>query len=283
MATKTDIANMALLRLGEKKLDDISTDTSNPANLINAIWDVVLEESLFSGPEEGWRFARRRYHGIDRDSSTISSIAQNSTDITVTTSAAHNLIAGDMVELSGDTGYDGTYDINSVTSTTFDVTATFVATGTGTAKWTSERFFYRFAMPTSTRVTRVQVGGTDITDWVREGEYILTNQEDTEVDMSYVLAPENVTITNFPMHFVTVLWRNLASHLAYDLVQNLRLQNQLITEMEQIYIPRAIGMDNREIYVQEFSESWVDVGRKVSNVEGDFPVNPDSIPSIFSR
>ena len=58
-------------------------------------------------------------------------------DITIT--GTHALIVGDMVTLSGSTGYDGDYVVTAIsTTTTFDVTATFVATGTGTAKWTSE-------------------------------------------------------------------------------------------------------------------------------------------------
>jgi len=259
---------MALTRLGEKPVSNVDTDSENPSVVINAIWDVVLEESLFSGPEQGWKFARRRFHGIDRDSSAITVFAQESATTTTVTST-HTLIAGDMVEITGTTSYDGTYDVVSVSTTvSFVITATFVADdATGTAKWTSEEFAYRFARPTSTRVTNVQVGGVDITDWPREGDYVLTNMEDEEVDMLYVAAPAAVTITNFPMHFVTVLWRTLASHLAYDLVQNINLQNQLIQELERIHIPRAIGMDNREQYVREFSKSWTEVGRTTSLIE----------------
>jgi len=55
-------------------------------------------------------------------------------DITVTTSAQHPLYAGDEVTISGTTSYDDTYTVVSrPTGTTFTVTATFVATETGTA------------------------------------------------------------------------------------------------------------------------------------------------------
>ena len=55
-------------------------------------------------------------------------------DITVTTSAQHPLYAGDTVTISGTTSYDGDYTVVSRASgTTFTVTATFVATETGTA------------------------------------------------------------------------------------------------------------------------------------------------------
>ena len=268
MSSKTNIANLAMTRLGEAVFTDVDTDGTNPADVVNAVWDVILEQSLYQGPEDGWRFARKTYHGISRESFTVSSIVQNGTDITITPSAAHTFVEGDEVELSGDTGYDGTYDITTVTgTTTFDVTATFVATGTGTAKWTSEEYEYRYARPTCTRVVNVQVGGIELTDWQRDGSFIVTNGEDTDVDMRYVQAASAVTVTNFPMHFVEVLWRRLASHLAYSLVQNATIQQQLITEMEQVYIPRAIGMDNREQYVKESSDSWVDAGRSSSIIE----------------
>ncbi len=265
MSTKVQIYNLALTRLGEALLTTDSDDT-NPADVLNAIYTPVLEDLLNQGPEEGWKFANRRSNGIDRESYTITSIAQNGTDITIT--ATHALIAGDSVVLSGDTGYDGSYDVTAIsTTTTFDVTATFVATGTGTAKWTSEDFAFRYARPTSTRITAVRVGGIEITDWIREGEFVLTNMEDGEVDIQYIQAASAVTVGNMPPHFVNVLWRKLAIHLTYNLVQNSSIQQQLITELEQIYLPRALGMDNREVFVKESSDSWNAAGRTTTLIE----------------
>lgn len=268
MATKTNIANMAAIRLGEEVFNDVDSDDTNPADLVNAIWDIILEQSLYQGPEEGWKFARRRFHGISRESFTITAFAQ-ATSTTTTVTATHTLLAGDRVEITGTTSYDDTYDVVSVTGTTsFVITAAFVADdATGTAKWTSQEFAYRYARPTCTRVTNVQSGGVELTDWVREGNFILTNMVDDEVDMMRVLAPSEVTITNFPMHFVEVLWRRLAIHLTYSLVQNENIRTNLLTETEQVFLPRAIGMDNREQYVQEDSSAWVDAGRRSSLIE----------------
>ncbi len=58
--------------------------------------------------------------------------------VTATTSASHNLTNGESVSISGNSGYDGYPTISNVTATTFDFTATFVATGTGdfTSGWT---------------------------------------------------------------------------------------------------------------------------------------------------
>lgn len=52
--------------------------------------------------------------------------------VTMTTSTAHGLRNGAVVTLSGTTTYDGAYIIQGVTSTTFNIVATFVATTTGT-------------------------------------------------------------------------------------------------------------------------------------------------------
>jgi len=66
---------------------------------------------------------------------TVSAVADaGGGDITVTTSAVHPLYAGDSVTITGTTSYNGTYTVVSRASTTsFTVTAAFVATETGTA------------------------------------------------------------------------------------------------------------------------------------------------------
>ncbi len=260
--TKTKIANKTMIDLGEKLFTDVDSDGTNPANVFNAAWDIALPEMLNAGPEEGWKFANRKFHGIDRDSATITAFAVLVAGSTVTVTATHAFNAGDMVTIAGTTSYDETYDIVSVSTTvSFVISATFVADdATGTAKWTSEEFFYRFARPTSTRVVKVSVGGIEITDWIRQGEYILTNMEDDEVDMDYIQHADDVTIANFPPHFVDVMWRRLSAALAFDLVQNRELSDSKLNILERIYIPRAIGMDNRETYEEEFDNSWQEFG-----------------------
>ena len=244
------------------------TDDTHPTDLCDAVWDAVLDEALNMGPEKGWRFARWSYYGVDRDSITITSIANSSTSGDITITGTHSLVVGDMVELTGDTGYDDTYVVNAIsTTTTFDVTATYVATGTGTAYWTSNKYGYRYAYPTCTKVTSVNVGGIELTDWVRRGQWILTNLEDTEVDIDYIHDASALTIANFPPHFVDVVWRLLAVHLAYSLVQSRVFGEQLKIELETIHLPRAIAMDARVEYVKEESHSWTAIGRTTTIIE----------------
>ncbi len=262
MAAKTDIANWAMLKVGESIFTDVDADGTATADKFNAIYTISLEDILDGGPEKGWRFANRRSHGIDRDSAAITAFAVLVAGFTVTVTSTHALVAGDMVTIEGTTSYDGDYDIISVSTTvSFVISATFVADdATGTAKWTSEEFANRFARPTSIRVTETSVGGVELTDWEREGSFILTNQEDTEVDMKYIAAVAALTVTNFPPHFVNAFRLKLASDLAYDLVQNSALGERLLQEYELIVLPRSIGLDNRETFVQEKSSAWADVG-----------------------
>jgi hypothetical protein len=66
-------------------------------------------------------------------SSIITAVADaGGGDITVTTAAAHGLAAGQQISLYGTTTYDGLYLVVSApTTTTYTITATFVATSTG--------------------------------------------------------------------------------------------------------------------------------------------------------
>ena len=258
-----------MLKVGESIFTNVDTDGTATADKVNAIWDLSLEDILDGGPEKGWRFANRTYHGIDRDEIAITALAQASST-TTTVTGTHTLIAGDNVTLGTDLNLAGTYNVNSISTTvSFVITATFTATDTGTAYWTSEEFAYRFARPTSTRVTSVKVGGVELRDWIRKGSWILTNQEDTEVDMDYIYghAAATLDVANFPAHFVNALRMKLASDLAYDLVQNSALGDRILQEYLEITLPRAIGMDNREIYVQEKSSSWADAGHTRTVIE----------------
>lgn len=256
-----------MLKVGEAIFTDVDTDGTATADKFNAIYTISLEDILDNGPEKGWKFANRTFSGIDRESITVSALAQASST-TTTVTGTHTLIGGDMVILGTDLNIAGTYDVNSVSTTvSFVVTATFTATDTGTAYWTSEEFIYRFARPSCVRVTSVKVGGIELTDWKRKGEWIVTNLEDTEVDMDYIAAVDDLTVTNFPPHFVNAFRMKLAADLAYDLVQNSALGDRILSEYLEIVLPRAIGMDNREQFVQESSNSWAAAGHTRMTIE----------------
>ncbi len=265
--TETVVANLALLRMGQSVVSSIDgTDTLSVK--VHTLYDQARDEIETAGPELGWKFCRRRYSGIDDESLTITAIAELVADTTITVTATHTLVAGDMVELAGDTGYDGTYDVISVSTTvSFVVAATFVATGTGTAHWRSNDYTYRYLIPTTPTVLRVvkaKVGGLELTDWVEEGAYVLTNQEASEIDLEIV--QQITTTTKFPPLFTRALVLMIAIELHYNLTQDLKAIGRLEIELEKKML-KAIAMDERGKYVKEFSTSWADIGNTQEFIE----------------
>ena len=267
MATdSTAICNLALLKMGQNLIDDIA-GSDVLEEKCNLIYTQTLEEVTVIGPEKGWKFAKRR-NRMSVESITITAFTLASAT-TTTVTGTHALVAGDLVIISGTTSYNDTYEVVSISTTvSFVITETFVADdATGTAKWTSEEYAYRFPMPPNileNGMKSVNVGGVELTDWIEEGIFILTNQEDTEVDMQYI---QNVTLTTlFPAHFTKVLVLYLAIELHYNLTQDLKAIQLLAAELD-IRMPKAIAMDERGKYVKEFSSSWVEAGNKTDNIE----------------
>ncbi len=119
---------------------------------------------------------------------------------------------------------------------------------------------YRYAVPNQClRIVKVHTEGIDYTDWVREGQYILTNGVDDEINLTYVQR-----ITNegyFPSHFIKVLYTMLAYHLAFNIVQSKAHANAIYEELHIKVLPKAIALDEQEQYVKEESSAWVDAGR----------------------
>ena len=261
--TKTQICNMAMLKIGQTIFTDVDTDGTVTANKINAVYSPVLEEALTTGPQKGWKFARRR-NRISVDSSTATAFADYSGTVTgttsCTTSAVHGLASGDLVNITDTTNYDGEYEVTVINTTSFYFTADYVADdATGTIQWTSDSYEYRFPLPTMLRLVSVTVGGAELTDWIREGAYILTNQESDELDIQYV---QSITTESlFPPHFAKVFYMMLAYHLSFDIVQSKEHSNAVFEELYGQVMPKAMALDEQEQYVEEESHSWVEAGR----------------------
>ena len=257
-STSTDVANLALTRMGQKVISDIDS-TSDPLSVkCKLIYTQALEEMLTAGPLLGWKFASRRQRK-DRESMTITAFDDLVTGSTTTVTATHTLVAGDLVCIEGTTSYDGEYEVLTVTGTTeFSITATFVADdATGTAKWTSDEYAYRFLIPTGFRVSSMQSGGIELTDWIREGVFALTNLADEDVDFRYVQSITTTTL--FPPWFTKILILELAIQLTHTLTQDMKFVQQLEFDRDRA-LSKAKAIYEREQHVQEFSASWQDAG-----------------------
>lgn len=237
----------------------IDTTTDTLALKCHSVFDQCRDELLISGPLKGWKFAKTTYHGVDVNQYTITGFAYDS-PTTTTVSAAHALSAGEMVTISGTTNYNGTYKVESVSTTvSFVITKAYVANdATGTAQWTSNDYAYRYAVPTCLKVIKASVGGIELPDWVREGDWILTNLESSEIDITIIKVITDVTL--LPVWFVKVLALKIAIELTYNITQDYK-QIQFLSEDLDLSMDKAIAMDEAQKYAQEYSSSWVDAGR----------------------
>jgi hypothetical protein len=130
---------------------------------------------------------------------------------------------------------------------------------------TNTRFEYRYALPADfLRIEGVYVGGLEVTDWERKGQFILTNQESDEIVLDYLKRVTNTGL--FPPYFTNYFYLSIAYHLSYNLVQNKRHSNALF---EEVRIAKRIALtsDEQDRYIQESSSSWVDIGNSTSTLE----------------
>ena len=89
----------------------------------------TLSTANYDGLLTGWT----DFTGSGWDSGSITAFADaGGGQVTVTTSAAHGYANNHVMRITGTTNYNGSYVISNVASTSFRITATFVATETGT-------------------------------------------------------------------------------------------------------------------------------------------------------
>lgn len=122
---------------------------------------------------------------------------------------------------------------------------------------------YQFEIPQSPKciqVVSVQVDGTEITDWIVEGNYILTNLEDEEIDVLYV--KQATDEGRYPPYFARYIAMMMAADLAYKITQNSALAERIQLELEKKTRPRAFAANNREIYVEEENNDWQETGHE---------------------
>ncbi|MHC4489744.1 MAG: hypothetical protein ACYSW7_11310 [Planctomycetota bacterium] len=106
MATKTEIANMGMLMLGQSVFEDVDTDTGPNAVKVRNIWTIVTDAIL---KKWKWRCAMVREAEVDVDETDITAFADYSGTVTgavQVTAAGHGLVTGDLAEIDDTTSYD---------------------------------------------------------------------------------------------------------------------------------------------------------------------------------
>jgi hypothetical protein len=193
MASITDIANLALMKMGVARITDISENTPN-ARTISAAYPNILKQVLVDGPELGWTFARQR---VEIDVSSTEPIF----------------------------GYDYQYDLPA----------------------------------DCLKITSVTSGETAVTDWIREGSKLLTNEVSDTIELTYI---KNVTdYGSMPPYFVDLFALALAKSLCFVIKGDVKREADLVQQFELLMRNRAKGLDMREQYYEDSNTDWVDAGR----------------------
>lgn len=261
MASEIQIYNLALIKFGEAT-GSATTEDTVPINLLETLFPLATAEALNMGPEKGWHFAQWEVSGVNVDNAAITAFATATATTTTVTSMSHGLITGDLATISETTNYNGDFTITKTGDNSFTIVKAFVADdATGTVQWTSKKRLYRYARPTCTRVTGVFNDGSELRDWTRKGEWILTSLDAVDVEMDIVRHFDDLTVENYPDHFVKVVAWKLAEHITYSVTQSLALGQQILAELENIYLPRAMKMDSHSEFVEEGNHNWAEAGR----------------------
>ena len=193
MASITDIANMALDKMGQAHIADVTANDPN-ARRINSAYPNILKGLLVDGPERGWTFTRGR--------------------ATLTVSAT-----------TPDFGYDYQYDLPA----------------------------------DCLKVVSVTVEEEPLTDWIREGNILYTNETNEGEDLIYI---KNVTdFGSLPPYFVELFALAIAKTLCFSIKGDEKREAALVEQYEMLYRNRAKGLDMREMYVEDYNTLWIDAGR----------------------
>lgn len=232
---------MALSKLGASQLTSLS-DNTRAAIAANLVFSKKRKELLRSHP---WNFALKRAF-LSRVKDTSTSV--NSSTDTFTSASTLNMETGDIITIQLNSGtlpsplIEGTYYAIKLTSTTFQLAEDQENAVNGTAiditdSPTFNAYFYvgspfeygsKFSLP-SDYLRGLKEEEKD-TDWVKEGQYILSN--DTSFNLEYVADITDPTL--FDPSFDELLATLIAKELSYTLVQSMTLKDQMEREYRNL-------------------------------------------------
>lgn len=125
-------------------------------------------------------------------------------------------------------------------------------------------YAYLYAKPTDIlRVLMITPDGRTPTEFALEGDYILSNIDNTAADVYCLFIKRITDPTKYPPHFAKSLALRLAIDLAYRIKQSSGLKNEIAQEFE-IEMTKAAAVDRSNIYVQDEngSTAWAQAGRE---------------------
>lgn len=249
---------MAMLMLGQKTFGDVDASSDPNAAKVTGIWTIVTDSIL---KKWKWHCALVREALVPVDETTITAFADYSGTVSgavQVTAASHGLVTGDLANIDDTSNYDADEKVTKIDDDNVYVIATWVADdATGTIRWTSEEYEYRYPVPTENtclRVVSVSVSGTELTDWKREGDYILTNLEDEEVDIQYI---KRASVSEYSPNLCEAIAARIADVLALNITQSLKIRDDARRNYQDAILA-AKQANEMEEYKEESSSSWLD-------------------------
>lgn len=249
-STDVEICNLALNQIGEPSITaaQLAAPGNNKAALAcSALFEPTRDTVL----EYPWNFAMQRIeYDVDDFTDTITATtAANPIVVTGTDISAANIV-DDIGVYIWDTGIN---DINgevfiakNTSGETFELYKRDNATsynGTSLGTTTSgyvriaplNEYAYMFKLPTDLlRIWKVK--GDDASKYEREGDYILT--DDDNIGFQYI--KHVTTVANFHPSFIFALSTLLASRLALRIADKPELSKALYTEYLGVTLPNAL-------------------------------------------
>lgn len=228
MTTATELCNVTLTAIGEKRSADITTDTTKPGILCNALYQDAIDTVLI---ENDWSCAVERAN-LDYREDVIASISlakpavitfdtasaalyQNGDqvyliDITSTDAALVTYLESIVCTLKGKSGLTFTlYDEDG--DTAIDLSAVYTAAVTaGTCRIYGEQYDYRYDMPSDLLVVRNLY--PSLSEWAMEGSRLVCNDED---DLTIIYTKQLTDISILSKWLITPI----AYCLAYMIVE----------------------------------------------------------------
>ncbi len=98
---------------------------------------------------------------------------------------------------------------------------------------------------------------TELTDWVREGDFVLTSQEDTQVNMVYGTLETDTA--KFPVNFRKLLSLNIAKIIGHRLTADFGERDRIVEDIRAQRV-LAFAVDGDEQFVREENNDWQDAG-----------------------
>jgi len=264
--TESDIANLALLHLGDKgSITTLATDTTPEARKLRALYEVRRDSLLRSYP---WNFATKRARLAISYTSFSGAALTNSGGLIKVTHTAHGLVTGNrvtIVSVTGTVNANGTWPITKIDNNNFTLDdSTWSGSYTsGSGKWVQAPNFgraYQHSLPSDClrvlSVNDMPAGAGRALFETEAGKLII---DADEIELAYVAKITDPAL--WDSLFVQVFALDLAAAASLGLTQSSQRRQELQAEMFTL-LRDAKGTDAME------SSAWV--------------IMPDEDPDTFN-